>query len=71
MTATSITDMNDGGASEVTCLGCARFSFLPKDSRDSWCRPTDIPEEKIRGLEVQISTLNNIREDKVVLDNQI
>lgn len=59
---------------QVTCLACAMLSFLLKGRRDFWCmkyKLVGVLDEKILGLEVQISTLQRIWEKEDLLHYQI
>nr|XP_048718317.1 uncharacterized protein LOC125641845 [Caretta caretta] len=62
----------DGECSAVvTCTGCAMFVFLPQDRSDFVCtkgKLASILEEKVQGLEKQVSTLRCIRETEDFLD---
>ncbi|CAM5146694.1 unnamed protein product [Natator depressus] len=62
----------DGGCSAVvTCTGCAKFVFLPQDRSDfvcTKCKLVSILEEKVQGLQKQVSTLRCIRETEDFLD---
>ncbi|XP_067418891.1 uncharacterized protein [Emydura macquarii macquarii] len=52
----------------VTCTGCAMFVFLPQDRDDficTKCRLVSLLEEKVKGLETQMSTLRCITENNV------
>ncbi|CAM4697142.1 unnamed protein product [Lepidochelys kempii] len=63
--------MEGGGSAVVTCTGCAMFVFLPQDRSDfvcTKCKLVSILEEKIEGLEQQITTLRCIRETEDFLD---
>ncbi|XP_073193528.1 uncharacterized protein [Lepidochelys kempii] len=63
--------MEGGGSAIVTCTGCAMFVFLPQDRSDfvcTKCKLVSILEEKIEGLEQQITTLRCIRETEDFLD---
>ncbi|XP_073166693.1 uncharacterized protein [Lepidochelys kempii] len=63
--------MEGGGSAVVTCTGCAMFVFLPQDRNDfvcTKCKLVSILEEKIEGLEQQITTLRCIRETEDFLD---
>ncbi|XP_073172891.1 urotensin-2 isoform X1 [Lepidochelys kempii] len=63
--------MEGGGSAVVTCTGCAMFVFLPQDRSDfvcTKCKLVSILEEKIEGLEQQITTLHCIRETEDFLD---
>ncbi|CAM5160534.1 unnamed protein product [Natator depressus] len=61
-----------GGCSAVvTCTGCAMFVFLPEDRSlfvCTKCKLVSILEEKVQGLEQQVSTLHCIRETEDFLD---
>ncbi|CAM4558281.1 unnamed protein product [Caretta caretta] len=57
----------------VTWAGCAIFVFLPQDRSDfvcTKCKLVSILEEKIQGLEKQVSTLCCIRETEDFLDRR-
>ncbi|CAM5165740.1 unnamed protein product [Natator depressus] len=62
----------DGECSAVvTCTECAMFVFLPQDRSDFVCKKCKlvaILEEKVQGLEKQVSTLRCIRETEDFLD---
>ncbi|CAM4501640.1 unnamed protein product [Lepidochelys olivacea] len=64
----------DGECSAVvTCTGCAMFVFLPQDRSDFVCtkrKLVSILEEKVQGLEKQVSTLRCIRETEDFLDRR-
>nr|XP_048709947.1 uncharacterized protein LOC125638352 isoform X2 [Caretta caretta] len=63
--------MEGGGSAVVTCTGCAMFVFLPQDRSDfvcTKCKLVSILQEKIEGLEQQITTLRCIRETEDFLD---
>ncbi|CAM4536254.1 unnamed protein product [Caretta caretta] len=63
--------MEGGGSAVVTCIGCAMFVFLPQDRSDfvcTKCKLVSILEEKIEGLEQQITILRCIRETEDFLD---
>uniref|UniRef100_A0A8C3FMA3 SGNH hydrolase-type esterase domain-containing protein n=1 Tax=Chrysemys picta bellii TaxID=8478 RepID=A0A8C3FMA3_CHRPI len=57
----------------VTCTGCAMFVFLPQDRSDfvcTKCKLVSILEEKVRGLEKQVSTLRCIQKNEDFLDRR-
>ncbi|XP_075784074.1 transmembrane protein 41B isoform X3 [Pelodiscus sinensis] len=65
--------MDGDSSAVVTCTECAMFVFLPEERTDfiyTKCKLVDILEEKIRGLESQVSTLCSIREDEDFLNRR-
>ncbi|XP_053866613.1 uncharacterized protein LOC128827000 [Malaclemys terrapin pileata] len=57
----------------VTCTGYAMFVFLPQDRSDfvcTKCKLVSVLEEKVQGLEKQVSTLRCIRENEDFLDRR-
>lgn len=64
-------DMEMEGTTLVTCRGCAMFVFLPEEDRNYTCckcRLIALLEEKVKGLEANLSTLQLIREGEEFLD---
>ncbi|CAM5141513.1 unnamed protein product [Natator depressus] len=65
--------MDDERSAVVTCTRCAMFVFLPQDRSDfvcTKCKLVSILEEKVQGLEKQVSTLCCIRETEDFLDRR-